>query len=422
MDGIRVLDGGPLTTVQDLGRYGYQRYGLPVSGALDPFALRIANLLAGNDEGAAGLEMTMAGPELLFLADTVVALTGAELRPRLDGRPVPTWEAFAVPRGATLACGPMRTGVRAYLAATGGIDVPVVLGSRSTYLRSRLGGVEGRPLRAGDVLPLAPARPVAIEARSIAPKRIPVIAGSQTLRVVLGPQDSAFTAEGVRRFLSAVFSITPQSDRMGYRLDGPRVPHKTTADIVSDGTPGGAVQITGDQTPIILLADRGTAGGYTKIAVVIAADLGRLAQSAPGNRISFEAVTVERAHRALRQQEAIIEQVRSSRPRVFRRRRFWTIVEGVRYEALGAFEEPEVAERRSRASSLTLTVDGETFRVEHEPAEAGSAADAQSAGGGQLASERSATPMSRKARAAAAAVAAAAGSVAPPPRDFPIVV
>ncbi len=415
MNAVRVIEGGPLTTVQDLGRYGYQRYGLPVSGALDRFALRVGNLLVGNDEGAAGLEMTMVGPELLFLTDTVVALTGAEFRPRLDGRPAPVWEAFAVARGATLACGPARAGVRGYLAFAGGIDVPVVLGSRSTYLRSRLGGFEGRALRAGDVLPL-PTVPPAVEGRRINRKRIPVEAGSHTLRVVLGPQDQAFTAEGIHRLLSAAFTITPQSDRMGYRLDGPRITHRASADIVSDGTPAGAVQVTGDETPIILLADRGTAGGYTKAAVVIAADLGRRAQAAPGNRISFEAISVERAHKALGAQHEVVEEVRASRPRLFARRRFWTIVEGVRCEALGGFEEPEAIDRRNRAPRIHVTVGGETFTIEHEPA--------QQAGSRQPTAVDASAPTTagRRTAAMAAVEEAAARGLEAPARDFPIVV
>lgn len=323
MNIIELLDGGLLTTVQDMGRYGYQRYGVPVSGAMDLLALRVANILVGNQEGEAGLEITLVGPRLRFLADTVISITGADLAPHLNDEPVSMWQAVAVPRGGTLSFGSFRDGVRAYLAVAGGIDVPRVLGSRSTFTRSRLGGLEGRALRAGDVLSAIGEGPVTrVEGRRLPREQVPIYGHGHRLRVVLGPQDDAFTEEGVQTFLSSTYTVTPQSDRMGYRFQGPRVQHKGGADIVSDGIPFGGVQVTGDGMPIVLLADRGTTGGYTKIATVISADLASVAQALPGDTVSFQSVSVEEAHQALRQQEDLIQRLRDTPPTAFARRRY----------------------------------------------------------------------------------------------------
>jgi antagonist of KipI len=315
METIEVLEPGLFTTVQDLGRYGYQRYGVPVSGALDPFALRVANLLVANDEGEAGLEITLVGPQLLFLADAVIALTGGDLRPELNGRPRPMWQAVLAPRGSVLAFAGAREGVRSYLAIAGGIDVPPVLGSRSTYVRGRFGGLDGRPLRKGDRLHVrVPAANGASAGRTLPAELVPRYSHEPTVRVVLGPQDDAFTERGIRTFLSAPYTVTPESDRMGYRLEGPRIEHKAGPDIVSDGTPLGAVQVTGDGMPIILLADRGTTGGYTKIATVITVDIPKLAQAAPEDRVFFQAISIAEAHQLLRQQAALLQQLRAAPP------------------------------------------------------------------------------------------------------------
>jgi len=306
---IEVIDAGALTTVQDVGRYGFQRYGVPVSGAMDGFALRIANLLVGNAEDAAALEMTVVGPELLFLDNAVIALAGADMQPRIDDAAAPSWQAFAVTKGATLSFRGLRAGARTYLAVAGGIDVPVVLRSRSTYLRSRFGGFAGRALQSGDRLARGGA-PHTIEVRQMPAAWLPTYLGSHRVRVVPGPQDAAFTARGVQTLLCSAYTIGAQSDRMGYRFEGPRIEHQAGADILSDGTPAGAVQVAGDGMPLVLLADRGTTGGYAKIATVISVDLPRLAQSRPGDRVFFDAVTVGEAHEALRRQEALIEEIR----------------------------------------------------------------------------------------------------------------
>lgn len=310
MKAIEIVEPGLLATVQDLGRYGYQRYGVPVSGSMDQFALRAANLLVGNDEGAAGLEITLIGPRLRFLANAVIAVTGADLAPMLDEQSLPMWQAHEVYQGSTLSFAGIRDGVRSYLSIAGGIDVPVVLGSRSTFTRARIGGFDGRALAQGDTLSIREGVPTDLgRKRGMSPSRVPVYGHSHNVRVVLGPQDDAFTPRGMETFLSATYTVTPQSDRVGYRLEGLRIEHVAGADIVSDGIPFGAVQVVGDGMPIILMADRGSTGGYTKIAAVISADLPSLAQAAPGDTIAFQSVTVEEAHLALREQEQLLREI-----------------------------------------------------------------------------------------------------------------
>jgi biotin-dependent carboxylase-like uncharacterized protein len=301
---IDVVDGGMLTTVQDLGRYGYQRYGVPTSGAMDLFSLRAANRLVGNSDEAACLEMTLAGPRLRFVAPATIAVTGADLGARLDGDAMPTWRSVLVEPGAELWFAGPQAGIRAYLAVGGAVDVPLVLGSRSTYTRSRLGGLDGRRLQAGDALHIASERPAVLGGTLHLPvAQRPVCGHSHVLRVVLGPQDDRFTAAGIATFLSSTYTVGPQSDRMGYRLSGPRIEHVRGPDIISDGTPFGAVQVAGDGVPIVLLADRGTAGGYTKIATVIGPDIPTLAQAGPGDTVTFESVGLDEAYAAVRAQE-----------------------------------------------------------------------------------------------------------------------
>ena len=305
-DAIEVLRPGILTTVQDRGRFGYQKFGVPVSGGMDEIALRVANALVGNTQGAAGLEITAMGPQLRFPADTVVALTGAEVDAALDGRPVPWYTSFRIRAGQVLDVRNCLRGLRAYLAVAGGIDVPVLLGSRSTCLVAGFGGLHGRALVAGDVLPVE--NPAALLSdlvdREVPLARRPRHPSSVRLRVVLGPQDDAFTDEGRHIFLESVYRVTPEADRMGYRLDGPRVAHSGAPDIISDWIPLGAVQVPGNGRPIILLADRQTTGGYAKIATVIRPDLSLVAQLRPGDAVSFQAVSMGEARAIVREVEA----------------------------------------------------------------------------------------------------------------------
>ena len=310
MTTLEVLDPGLLTTVQDRGRYGFQRYGVPVAGAMDQFALRIANLMAGNDQDAAALEVTVRGPKIAFKASTWIAVSGADISPEVDGQPLPMWESVAIEEGSVLSFGDLRDGMRAYVAVRGGIDVPMVMGSRSTYLKGDFGGLEGRAVQVGDLLSTLP-----VDANAALPKRLPrdytapVYGGIHRLRVVPGPQDQAFDSDAMSRFLNSRYRVHADSDRMGYMLDGPKIEHLEGAGIVSDGNPPGAIQIHGDGIPRILLADRGTTGGYTKIATVISADLANLAQALPGQSVSFQQVSIEEAQEALLEQESVIRSV-----------------------------------------------------------------------------------------------------------------
>jgi biotin-dependent carboxylase-like uncharacterized protein len=301
-----VLRPGILTTVQDCGRFGYQKFGVPISGGMDEIALRVANVLVGNTQGAAGLEITAMGPALRFLADAVVALTGAEVDADLDGRPVPRYTSFRIRAGQVLDIRNCLRGLRAYLAAAGGFDVPVLLGSRSTCLVAGFGGLHGRALVTGDLLAIeSPAGLLSdLVDREVPLARRPRHPSSVRLRVVMGPQDDAFTDEGRHTFLESVYRVTPEADRMGYRLDGPTVAHAGTPDIISDWIPLGAVQVPGSGEPIILLADRQTTGGYAKIATVIRPDLSLVAQLRPGDTVSFQAVSVGEARAIGREVEA----------------------------------------------------------------------------------------------------------------------
>lgn len=305
-----VVRPGLFTTVQDLGRPGYQRFGMPVGGAMDGIALRLANRLVGNADGAAGLEITLLGPELRFERPAVVALTGGEFSASLDGTPLPGWTALRVEAGSTLAVGERRSGARAYLAVSGGIDVPPVLGSRSTHVRSRTGGFEGRALAKGDVLTGgAPSHePRRLVGRSVATADRPVYSSAPTLRVLLGPQAGAFSPEAVEALTGSRYTVSPRSDRMGYRLAGPPLAHEGRADIVSDATPQGALQVPANRQPILLMADRQTTGGYPKIAVVISADLPLAAQLVPGDTVGFTLVVVEAARHFLREQHRLLAQ------------------------------------------------------------------------------------------------------------------
>ena len=302
---FEVVQPGLLTTVQDMGRYGYQQYGVPVSGAMDSFALRVANLLLGNNEGEACLEITLLGLRLRVLEDTVVAITGADLSPMLNNSSLPMWEAVMVRHGDNISFPKPKRGCRSYLAVADGIDVPRVMGSSSTYVKSHLGGLEGRPLRAGDRLKSGKASPRILEGK-LPSQYIPEYQNQSELRVILGPQDDHFTEKGIHTFLHSEYTISTEADRVGYRLHGPCVEHKAGADIISDGIPLGAVQVPGNGLPIVLLADRQTTGGYTKIATVITVDIPKLAQAKPGDKVRFIQITEEEAHRALKKYEQTI--------------------------------------------------------------------------------------------------------------------
>jgi antagonist of KipI len=289
-----------LTTVQDLGRWGHQDAGVPVAGPMDAYSHRRANRIAGNADAAAALEITLLGPELEAEGHIVCAVAGAEFAVTVNGNPVDPGIAFVVPAGARVRFGARRAGTRAALAVRGGFDVPQAFGSRATSLVSRIGPFGGRALAAGDVLPIGQAEPAAGRPEG---RAMTLPAGGARLRVVLGPHDAMFTAEAIATLLGSRFTITPQSNRMGYRLVGPPVRHLGPADILSDATPVGSVQVPASGQPILLMADRQTTGGYPKIATVITADLPLAGQLAPGDWIQFTACTRAVAVEALAAQE-----------------------------------------------------------------------------------------------------------------------
>lgn len=293
---IRITNGGLLTTVQDLGRAGFQQFGVPVSGAMDSHSAAIANILVGNDENEAVLEATMIGPRIEFTESVCIAVTGGDLSPTMDGQPLPMYRAVLARAGQTLAFGTLKNGCRAYIAFAGGLDIAPAMGSRSTYLKAQIGGVDGRKLDKGDeiglrapvtALPNAWKRAIA-DAPSFTKKEL-------ALRVVMGPQDDAFTENGIATFLGSTYTVTNQFDRMGYRLDGETIAHVKDGNIISDGISFGAIQIPSEGKPIIMLADRQTVGGYTKIATVITADLPLVAQAKGGDQIRFQKVGIEEA-------------------------------------------------------------------------------------------------------------------------------
>ena len=277
---LAIVEPGFLTTIQDLGRRGYQRFGIPVSGAMDRFALMAANALVGNPLEAAGLEASLAGPALQAQQDCLVAAAGSGMSLEVEGRLLPLWMAVFVRRGWTvrMVCRPQ--GGWSYLAVTGGVDVPLVMGSRATYLRGGFGGYCGRALQPGDVLPLGTPRESIfhLAGRSLPPEYIPAYSDAPCLAVLSGPQQAAFTGEGLETFLKGTYCIRPDSDRMGYRLQGAVVPRQGGADILSQGLVCGAVQVPASGQPIIAMSDCQTTGGYTQIAVVASADLPFLSQ------------------------------------------------------------------------------------------------------------------------------------------------
>jgi biotin-dependent carboxylase-like uncharacterized protein len=302
---LLVHDAGPLTTVQDLGRMGQLRVGLPRSGPMDRDAFLLANRLVGNEDNAAALECTLMGPRLEFADARWVAVTGADVPVLLDGAEMPRWESFRVPAGGMLRIGGARAGVRAYVAVAGGIETPLVLGSRATYVRGALGGVQGRALRKGDTLPLGVATHPG-PARRVRPEMLPTFGDEPTIDTILGPQDDRFTAAGIAALFSGPYEMLPQSDRMGARFKGPRIEHSRGHDIISDGIALGAIQVIGEGQPIVLLVDRQTAGGYTKIGTVCSYEIGRVGQLKPGQRLQFRRVSVTAAHATLAQRRAAL--------------------------------------------------------------------------------------------------------------------
>jgi biotin-dependent carboxylase-like uncharacterized protein len=301
--GLKVRAPGLHTTVQDLGRPGYQAIGVPVSGALDGYSLRLANALVGNEPGAAALEVLLSGPAFEVAADRVrVGLAGGGASLAIDASHIVTaGQSVTLARGTVFHVVVGRQSACCYLAVEGGVAVPPVLGSASTYVRAAIGGIEGRALRRGDFVPLAVAR-AAERAELRLPSLLPGT-GDQPIRIVLGPQQECFTAAAVAALLGSEFRISQSADRMGMRLDGPLLRHRGGWDIVSDAIPTGAIQVPGSGQPILLLADHQTTGGYPKIATVVSTDLPVVGRRRPGDTLRFVAVTVEEAEELFRDAE-----------------------------------------------------------------------------------------------------------------------
>lgn len=301
---------GPLTSVQDLGRYGYQYEGVAPAGAADPFSLWVANRLVGNPPGEACLEVTSFGLEVEALGPVVVAIGGGDLDAAVEGHPATLWASFPMQPGQRLVFRALRQGFRAYLAVAGGVAVPSLLGSRSTDLLGHLGGLAGRPLRAGDVVMAAePTGTTAdLAGRRLDPARRPDWQQEVEVSSLVGPQADWFSQESVAIFFSGTYRVTPASDRMGLRLEGPAVVILPGQEMVSEGTPTGAVQVPGDGQPILLMAGRQTVGGYPKLAVAATPDLPVLAQLRPGQgRVRFRAITLAGAHHHLARYTSVLE-------------------------------------------------------------------------------------------------------------------
>lgn len=326
---IHVIKPGLLTTVQDLGRPGYQQYGVVVGGALDSYAARVANLIVGNPADAAVLELAQTGPELHFERETLVAWCGADFDATIGQVPLPPDRAVRVAAGETIRFGLARTGLRAWLAVAGGIDVPLVMGSRSTYRRAGIGGLEGRPLKAGDDLKtLAPSDWAEHLLASLRTGRKlmtawtvrPGVMGRPTaagvVRAVRGPECTWFTLDAQRAFFSSNWTATKDADRMGVRLTGPVLARRQAGEMVSSAVNAGVVQVPAAGQPIVLLPSRQSVGGYPRLAVVATVDLPRIAQLRPGDQVRFEEINLTVAHALYLARERDLQRVRTGLARL----------------------------------------------------------------------------------------------------------
>ena len=321
---IRVIEPGLLSTIQDEGRHGYQQFGVITSGVMDPFALRIANRLVGNDEKEAAIEVTLTGPTLEFVEDGLIAVCGADFSAQIDGEVCPTWRPVFVKKGSTLHMKFSKKGCRAIIAVGGGIQIPAVMNSKSTYIRAHLGGFEGRALDKGDVLKAnALTSKSALILSSLHKKRgsftttkwsisfvfLYEIYYRKSLRVLKGRQFDEFSPSSKTDFWRSEYKLSPQSDRMGFRLDGPSLSRTVKEDLLSEAVAFGTIQVPSDGLPIILLADRQTIGGYPKIGQVASIDLPALAQRKPGEIIQFEEISHQDAQNLLVKREKDIKEI-----------------------------------------------------------------------------------------------------------------
>lgn len=324
---IKVLKPGLLSSIQDLGRTGYQKFGVIASGAMDPFSHRMANLLSGNEENDPALEITMMGPTLTFEEDTLISICGGDLSPSINGQPIRTWRSVFVKKGSELKFGGCQKGCRAYLAVSGGFAVPEVMNSKSTYLRAGIGGFKGRALKAGDVLETGKPSLQSLKMKDflskqlldkafvendwgIASKLIPETVGNPEIRITRGRQFDLFTHESRIQLFNHAFEVTAQSDRMGYRLKGPALALSEHAEQISEAVNFGSIQVPPDGNPIVLLADRQTTGGYPKIGQVAAVDLPLLAQAKPGDALRFAEISNEQAQQLLIKREMKLKELK----------------------------------------------------------------------------------------------------------------
>jgi len=310
MEIFEVVKPGAYTTVQDRGRFSYQQFGVPVCGVVDSFAYRVANALVGNFQGQAVLEATIFGPTLKALNHGLIAVTGGNLSPVLNNTPLPMWESVAIHPEDILQFKGIKSGCRAYIAVAGGIDVPLVMGSRSTYVAGKIGGINGRPLEAGDRLNKG--EEIGKVGGRVPSDLIPIYSNDIEIRVILGPQDDYFS-EGIEKFFTSTFKVSTKADRMGYRLEGDPITHKEGVDksiIYEPSVPGG-IQVPPDGQSIILLVEQ-TVGGYTKIATVISSDISKVGQAKPGDQIHFRQVELDEAHQILKIEEEKIESIKTS--------------------------------------------------------------------------------------------------------------
>lgn len=305
MGEIKIKNSGLLTLIQDSGRYGYQQFGVPVSGVMDSFSHRVANILVGNNENETVLEITVLGPEIEFMNDSIIAISGGDLSPALNGESISMWESVEVKKGDILSFGGIKSGCRSYIAFEGGIQVGKVMGSMSTYVKAKIGGLHGDSLKSGDILKIGDLEKNSnsTKHRKLPDEYIPNYSNTLEVRVVLGPQQDYFTEKGLEKFLSTEYKVTNECDRMGYRLEGEVIEHINGGDIISDGINFGAIQIPSHGQPIIMMSDRQTAGGYTKIANVISIDLPKIAQAKPGNIIRFKKVSIYESQKLLKEME-----------------------------------------------------------------------------------------------------------------------
>lgn len=338
---IAVVHPGMMTTVQDEGRWDYLAFGMPRAGVMDRYASRMANILCGNPLNAAVLEMTLLGGQYRFKQSGHIAICGAAMEAKLNGQPIGLWQAVAVQPGDDLELGFAAKGCRAYLAVAGGIDVPVVMGSRATYTKAAVGGVEGRMLKAGDVLAAGKSKMAVAAPAAVPAEWIPQYAEIVEVRVMAGPQEDLFEPGALEVLCSGEYKVTNDADRMGYRLEGPQLKHLDKADIVSDALCRGAVQVPGNGQPIIMMADCGTTGGYTKIATVIGPDFSRIGQAKPDDVIKFRVCDDAEAVEALRE-------------------------ENRRYEQLAAQVAKPAAVKplAGPARTMNLTINGQEYKVE----------------------------------------------------------